>query len=70
MTIKEYKKNYKIQERQEKLEQNAKDKEKEIENMKKNILLYKILKNKKNNIGNIGNISYDISIKKTIENTF
>ena len=70
MTLKEYKKNYKIQKIQEKLEQNTKDKEKEVENMKKNILLYKILKNKKNSKGNVGNISYDISIKKTIENTF
>ena len=61
MTIKEYTKNYKYQNKK------SKNKEKEKENLNKsqNILLNKILKNKKVK----GNISMDSSINKTIENT-
>ena len=61
MTIKEYTKNYKYQNKK------PKNKDKEIENLNKsqNILLNKILKNKKVN----GNILMDASINKTIENT-
>jgi hypothetical protein len=58
MTIKEYAKNYKYQNKK------PKNKEKENLNKSQNILLNKILKNKKVN----GNISMDSSINKTIEN--
>ena len=61
MTIKEYTKNYKYQNKKPK----NKDKDKENLNKSQNILLNKILKNKKVN----GNISMDASINKTIENT-
>ena len=61
MSIKEYTKNYKYQNKKPK----NKDKDKENLNKSQNILLNKILKNKKVN----GNISMDASINKTIENT-
>ena len=60
MTIREYKKNFKLPSK------NSTEKERENLDKSQNILLYKILKNKKIN----ANISMDSSISKTIESIF